>query len=305
MPTPTKRYPLHIGLVLPMGSHISAPRSISEMRAFAQHAEAVGLDSLWAFDHVMFRFPDQPESGAQEAWTTMALLGAATERIGIGSLVLGLRFRNPALLAKMAATLDEGLGGRLTLGVGAGWHDPEYEAFGWPTDHRLGRTEEGFRILRDLLDGKRVTADGRWERADDAVLLPPPQRRLPILTSSKRGRMARIAARYADSWNGAWVARPDEPVLIERIEELHRACDEVGRDPAEIALTAGVSVRYPDADEQSPTRGRGDIMGEPGEVAQRLAAFEEAGYAQVMVWLGPMDGRGLDRLAESVAIMRG
>jgi alkanesulfonate monooxygenase SsuD/methylene tetrahydromethanopterin reductase-like flavin-dependent oxidoreductase (luciferase family) len=287
-----------------MGSHIGGPRPIAELRTFARHAESVGLDSLWVFDHLLFRFSDQPESGAHEAWTTLTMLGAGTERIGIGSLMLGMRLRNPGLLAKMAVTLDEATGGRLTLGVGGGWHDPELEAFGWPTDHRLGRTEEGLHILRGLLDGQRVSFDGRWERADDAVLLPPPQRRIPILTSSKMGRMARFAARYADAWNGAWVARPDEPVLVERVEELRRACDEVGRDFAQIELTAGVSVRYPDADEPSPTRGRGDISGEPAQVAERLQSFAEAGYSQVIVWLGPMDGHGLDRLAEAVAIMR-
>lgn len=295
---------MRIGVVLPMGSHIGPPRPFDEVRAFARHAEALGLDSLWVFDHVILRFPDQPEAGTLEGWTTLALLAAATERIGIGSLVLGLRFRNPALLAKMAVTLDEASGGRLTLGVGAGWHEPEYDAFGWPNDHRLGRTEESLAILRGLLDGDRVTYTGRWERADDAVLLPPPARRIPILSSSRRGRMARIVARYADAWNGAWMARPDDPELVARVEELHRACDEVGRDPAEIELTAGVSVRYPDADEPSPTRGRGDISGEPAAVAESLAAFAEGGYSQLMVWLGPMDQHGLDRLAESVALLR-
>ncbi len=229
--TTAVRYHLDIGVVLPVGSHISAPRPIAEVRAFAQHAEAVGLDAVWVFDHLLFRFPGQPESGAHEAWTTMALLGAATERIGIGSLVLGARLRNPGLLAKMAATLDEGIGGRLTLGIGGGWHDPELEAFGLPIDHRLGRTEEAMHILRGLLDGERVTVEGDWERADDAVLLPPPGRRIPILSASKKGRMARIAARYADAWNGAWVAHPHHPDLVERVEELYRACDEVGRDP--------------------------------------------------------------------------
>jgi alkanesulfonate monooxygenase SsuD/methylene tetrahydromethanopterin reductase-like flavin-dependent oxidoreductase (luciferase family) len=218
--------------------------------------------------------------------------------------VLGLRFRNPALLAKMAVTLDDASGGRLTLGVGSGWHDPEYEAFGWPTDHRLGRTEEGLAVLRGLLDGDRVSYDGRWIHADEAVLIPPPARRIPILTASKMGRMARIAARYADIWNAAWVPSPDHPTLVERLDELHRACDEVGRNPAEIALTAGVSVRYPDADEPSPTRGRGDITGEPAEIADRLAAFAEAGYSEAIVWLGPTNERGLDRLAKAVAILR-
>ncbi len=295
---------MKIGLALPMGSHIGPPQPYDAIRSFALHAEQLGFDGLWSFDHVIFRFPDEPERGTPEAWTTMAMLAEATSTIGIGSLVLGLRFRNPALLAKMAQTLDEASGGRLTLGVGGGWHDPEYEAFGWPTDHRLGRAEESFAVLRALLDGERVTFDGRWVQTDDAVLLPTPTRRIPILSASKMGRMARIVARHADIWNSAWMARPDDPTQLERLAELHRACEEVGRDPARIALSAGVSVRYDDADEPSPTRGRGDIEGEPTQIAERLAAFADAGYSEVIAWLGPMNERGLDRLAEATAILR-
>ena len=130
---------MKIGLVLPVGSHSSTPEPYPFIRSFARRAEDAGFDSVWAFDHVLFRMPGQAERGALEPWTILALLGEATTRIEIGSLVLGIRFRNPALLAKMAVTLDDAIGGRLTLGVSAGWHDPEYVAFGIPTDHRLGR----------------------------------------------------------------------------------------------------------------------------------------------------------------------
>jgi alkanesulfonate monooxygenase SsuD/methylene tetrahydromethanopterin reductase-like flavin-dependent oxidoreductase (luciferase family) len=294
-----------IGLVLPMGSHASPPDPYPVVRSFALRAEDLGFDSLWAFEHLIFRFPDQPERGTHEAWTTMALLGEATSRIGIGSLVLAMRFRNPGLLAKMAVTLDEAIGGRLVLGVSAGWHEPEFEAFGFPNDHRLGRTEEGLHILRGLLDGERVTHEGRWVQARAAVLLPPPQRRIPLLSASRKGRMARIAARYADLWNGAWVASPDDEVLVARLADLERACEEVGRDPGAIARTAGVSVRYADADLPGPTGDRArDLMGEPAAIADGLGAFEDAGFAHLMVWLEPMNERSLDRLAEAVAILR-
>lgn len=176
---------MKIGLVLPMGSHASPPEPYPTVRSFTRHAEDLGFDSVWVFEHVLFRFPGEPERGTLEAWTTLAMLGEATNRIELGSLVLGIRLRNPALLAKMAATLDDAAGGRLTLGVGAGWHDPEYEAFGYPLDNRLGRTDEALGILRDLLDGKRVTHAGRWISARDAVLLPPPARRIPILSSAR------------------------------------------------------------------------------------------------------------------------
>jgi probable F420-dependent oxidoreductase len=295
-----------IGLVLPMGSHSSAPEPYPVVRSFAQRAEASGFDSLWAFEHVIFRFPGQPERGALEAWTILAMLGEATARVEIGPLVLGARFRNPALLAKMTATLDDATGGRLTLGVGAGWHDPEYQAFGYPLDNRLGRTEEALHVLRALLDGERVTYEGRWVQADDAVLLPPPSRRIPILSSARAGRMMRIVARVADSWNGAWVARPDDPLLVGRMTELDQACEEVGRDPATLERSAGVSVRYPDADLPGPTGNREkDLMGDASAIAAGLRAFRDAGFAHVMVWLEPMSERSVERLAESVALLRG
>ena len=113
---------MKIGLVLPMGSHSSTPEPYSFIKSFTKRAEESGFDAVWAFEHVIFRMPGQAERGALEAWTIMAMLGEATTRIEIGSLVLGMRFRNPALLAKMAVTLDDAIGGRLTLGVSAGWH---------------------------------------------------------------------------------------------------------------------------------------------------------------------------------------
>ena len=119
-------------------------------------------------------------------------------------------FRNPALLAKMAATLDHISDGRLILGLGCGWHDPEYEAFGYPTDHRVGRFEEALAIIRDLVRDGRAELDGRWERATDAVLAPPARPDLPILIAAKRPRMLELTARHADAWNLAWFGLPDE-----------------------------------------------------------------------------------------------
>ena len=116
--------------------------SYAEIRRFALDAEAAGLDSLWIVDHVLYRFAGQGTQGVQECWTTAAALAEATSRIELGTLVVCTEYRNPALLAKMAVNVDALSGGRLTLGLGAGWHDPEYEAFGYPTDHKVGRFEE-------------------------------------------------------------------------------------------------------------------------------------------------------------------
>jgi len=295
-----------VGLILPMGSHANQPGTWAEIRAWALAAEASGFDSLWAFDHAIFRFPDQPERGALEPWTILSLLAATTTCIELGSLVLGMRFRHPAILAKAAVTLDAAAGGRLTLGVGAGWHDPEYQAFGFPLDNRLNRTEEGFAILRGLLAGERVTYPGRFWQTDDAVLLPPPERRIPLLSSARGGRMMRIVARYTDAWNGAWVARPDDPVLAARNAELTEACHEVGRDPADVARTVGVSIRFPEADLPGPSGNREkDLMGDTAALAAGLAAFAEAGYAHAMIWPEPFTLASVDRIAEALRVLRG
>ena len=212
-----------VGVYVPVGNHAArAPAlagcpGVRDAGGGARPRRAVGAD------HTLFRFPGAPERGAHDAWSVLAALAAATSTIPIGTLVLGLRFRNPALLAKMAATTDEISGGRLTLGVGAGWHDPEYEAFGYPLDHRLGRTEEAFELLVRLIREGRASMDGRWVHAADAAILPPARSDMRILSSARGGRMVGIVARFADATNIAWVARPSDPVLLERMAGLDRS----------------------------------------------------------------------------------
>jgi alkanesulfonate monooxygenase SsuD/methylene tetrahydromethanopterin reductase-like flavin-dependent oxidoreductase (luciferase family) len=297
-----------VGVMVPVGNHAGEPRPWRDVLAFARRAEAVGLDGLWIPDHTLFRFPDAPERGAHEAWSVVAALAAGTTTIPLGTLVLGLRFRNPALLAKMAATTDEIAGGRLTLGVGAGWHDPEYEAFGYPLDHRLGRTEEAFELLVRLIREGRASMDGRWVSAADAAILPPARPDMRILSSARGGRMVRIVARFADAANIAWVARPTDPVLVQRMAGLDDACHAIGRDPATLERTVGVSVRYPDASapgaSPDPTKRIEGDPDDPAVVADALRVFSDAGYPELMVWLEPMDLGAVDRLAASLDLLR-
>ncbi len=299
---------MKVGVLLPMGNHGSAPEPWPDVLAYAQRAEALGLDSLWIVDHVLFRFPGGPERGIHEAWSVLAALAAATSRIGLGTLVLGLRMRNPALLAKMAATTDEISGGRLTLGVGAGWHDPEYSAFGYPLDHRLGRTEEAFELLVRLVKDGRATIDGQWVRADDAAILPPGRSSMRILSAGRGPRMLGMVARLADAANVAWMGRPTDPVLVERMAALDRGCEAIGRDPLTLERTVGVSIRYPDAvtDGPSPDRSKNldGALDSALPVADGLRAFADAGYPEVMVWPEPTNIAALERLAESVALIR-
>ena len=299
---------MKIGVLLPMGNHGAAPEPWPQVIEFARRAESLGLDALWVVDHTLFRFPGAPERGSHEAWSVLAALVAATTRVELGTLVLGLRFRNPALLAKMAATTDEISGGRLTLGVGAGWHDPEYAAFGYPLDHRLGRTEEAFELLVRLIKEGRASMHGDYVHAEDAAILPPARPSLRILSSGRGPRMMGIVARLADTSNIAWMGRPADPVLMERMAALDRACEAIDRDPATLERTVGISVRYPDAivDGPSPDRSKNldGSLDSAQPVADGLRAFADAGYPEAMVWLEPMNIAALERLAESVALLR-
>jgi alkanesulfonate monooxygenase SsuD/methylene tetrahydromethanopterin reductase-like flavin-dependent oxidoreductase (luciferase family) len=224
-----------------------------------------------------------------EAWSVLAALAAATERVELGQLVMCMSFRNPALLAKMAVTVDEISGGRLTLGVGAGWHDPEYLAFGFPTDHRVSRFEEGLEIMIPLLRGETVTFNGRFHTVTEAVLLPPPSRRIPLLIASKGERMLRLTARHADAWNTAWFQRPDER-FGRRVADFEKALGAQGRERSSVRVTVGVDVRDADLPE---ARGR---------LAVALGAFADLGVDDVIVALQPMTVASLDRLAEGISL---
>jgi alkanesulfonate monooxygenase SsuD/methylene tetrahydromethanopterin reductase-like flavin-dependent oxidoreductase (luciferase family) len=266
-----------------------------QVRTFGQHAEAVGLDSLWVCDHLL---SGPPEEGMHEGWTILAALAASTRRLELGQLVTCTSFRPPALLAKMATTADTVSGGRLILGLGAGWYDPEYTAFGYPTDHRAGRFGEAIRIIGPLLHREPVTLAGRYYQVRDAVLCPPPDRPIPILVAAKGRRMLRLTARYADAWNTAWYGLPDE-LLRRRLAGLHAALEAEGRDPATLRRTVGMEVRDPGATDPGADRGAG-FGGSVDELARAIDAHERLGFDDLIVQLAPKTTRSLDRLAEAL-----
>jgi alkanesulfonate monooxygenase SsuD/methylene tetrahydromethanopterin reductase-like flavin-dependent oxidoreductase (luciferase family) len=296
---------MKVGVGLPVGNHRgTTPAPYPTIRSLALQAEAVGLDSVWVYDHLLFRLPGLADSGAHEGWSILAALAEATERIELGMLVTGLRLRNPGLLAKMAATVDQVSDGRLVLGVGAGWHDPELEAFGYPTDHRIGRFEEAVQVLRPLLRTGAATFDGRWVTARSAVLLPPARPDIPILIAARAGRMMRLVARYADWSNVAWFASADDPLLTERSAMLDEACRTEGRDPVSLLRTVGIYVRLPGATAPSPVRSQQDAPEITEDPMATLRGFADAGFAHGMVWLDPIDERSLDQLGAAVATLR-
>ena len=294
--------------MLPIGEQEKVRRALpwGELREMALAAEESRLDSVWAADHLVFQ-DDGTWSGIHESWTILTAVAAITERVEIGPLVLALPVRNPAVTAKMAAALDEVSGGRLILGVGCGWHEPEFDAFDFPFDHRVGRFEEALSILLGLLRNGEVTFKGRWHRAN-ARLLPPGPRPTgpPILIAGKRPRMLRLAARHADAWNAAWYGRREEAKELERrIAALHEACSEVGRDPDEISLSAGLFVHFPalpdPAYEDAPTNA---ITGDADEVGRELAAYRELGMEHLIVHLWPPTAAAVTELGRAAEVAR-
>lgn len=291
---------MKVGIVL----DVDAPGGVWEWRRVRENAvraEAEGLDSVWVPDHFFYKPPEGEAIGLEESWTVLSAVAGITERVELASIVLCSAFRNPGLMANMASTLDAVSGGRLTLGVGAGWHDPEFEAYGYPADHKVGRFEEWIQVVVPLLRGETIDFDGRWYQAREAVVVPPPARRIPILIAGNRPRMMRLVARHADAWNTAWFGRPDDR-LHERLRDLDAALEAEGRDPASLERTVGLIVRDPDqpgGDEESP------FSGSVEELAELLREHEALGFAHAIVIVQPGTERSIERLAEAVRLSRG
>lgn len=271
---------MKVGLMLPQAPEDGDGATWQQILALARLAEDGGADSLWVADHFLYRPDDGSEVGYHEAWTLLAALAAGTTRIELGSLVLATSFRPAGLVAKMAATLNEVAGGRLILGLGCGWHEPEYRAFGYPFDHRVGRFEAALDAIVSLLRGDRLTVDGEWLSLDDAVLLPP--QRLdppPVLVAAKGERMLRLTARHAALWQTAWFGLPNER-WTERLAAFRRACDAERRDPATIGMTVGVDVGSPTTD--GPPN---SLPLDPAAIADGLAAWASEGVDHVQLGL--------------------
>lgn len=284
------------------------------LREAALWAEASGFDSLWVDDHLLN--DEGPEDDPKfECWTTLAALAAITHRPTVGALVGATTLRNPGLVAKMVATLDHISGGRAVLGLGAGWLEREHEAFGFDfgasPGERLDRLDEALGLLRRLLDGERVTHDGRFYHFQDAVSCPRPlQPRLPILVGgSGPHKTLRIVARRADLWN----AYGSLEGLTASAAILDQRCAEIGRDPASIERTANLNVvvRHTRAEAEAawtallgrhqPIDGEDslDLAGSPDEVAAGLRAYLAAGFSHLIwVFRDPWDAETLAALPD-------
>ena len=299
--------PLRVGVQLP---HVEYVASWSEHVEMAQLAEAIGVDALWLGDHLLYRSGGRPERGPWEAWSMLAALAAVTSRVYLGPLVACTSFHQPTMLAKMAATVDEVSGGRLVLGLGAGWNEAEYRAFGIPFDHRVSRFEEAFTIIRTLLREGAVDFHGRYYEAEDCALVPrgPRPAGPRLMVGSNGERMLRITLPHVDAWTSWFTAFHNDPArLPPLLARVDATCRSVGRDPSEVTRSVAVLVAFPDA----VGRGRNDptadpvrpLPASPAELAERLCAFAAVGIDEVQLVLDPITPASIEALGPMLEIL--
>ncbi len=298
--------PCKVGVFLPIveGQMDGATPHWSDVAAMAQRAEEIGLDSVWIPDHLIFRFTEETET-TWECMAVLAALAAATKRVEIGTLVICTGFRSPALLASMANTIDDISNGRLILGIGAGYHEPEYRAFGFPYDHRASRFEEALHIIATLLRERKIDYEGKYYSARECELRisgPRPQGP-PIMVGTTGERMLGFTAKYADLWNRYLVFGNSNASEIPPLRAtVDAACAAVGRDPATLGRTASVLVDFINRPETPPIHNRPHanptaITGTPEEIAAQLRAFADEGISHVQIWTSPRTVEGIEQLA--------
>jgi len=296
---------LRVGIQLP---EVEREVRWPEYLAMARAAEAAGFDTLWLGDHLLYRYGDGSTRGPWEVWTMLSALAASTSRIRLGPLVAATAFHAPPMLAKLAATVDEISGGRLILGLGAGWNETEFRAFGFPFDHRISRFEEAFTIVRTLLRDGSIDFDGRFFQARDCELQPKPARPggPPLMVGSVGPRMLEITLPHVELWNVWYRDSNNSPAGLEPIlRDLDAACRKVGRDPATLEKTSAVLVRLPGG----TGRVMGDttqkdvppVQGSPAEIAARLREYAALGLAEVQLVVDPITIESIQSLAPVLA----
>jgi len=308
--------PLKVGLFLLTFDGITPagmPRW-DDLKSIAQRAEAVGFDSLWVPDHMLFSDAriDGERVAVWECWSILAALAAATSRIELGTLVACTSFRNPTLLAKMADTVDEISNGRLTLGLGAGYMEAEFRAFGYPFENLMGRFEEALQIIRALLRTGAVDFKGKYYEARECELLRrgPRPTGPPIMIGARphRPRALRLTAQYADLWNVFPCSEPDK--IVPMIQAVDAACNKLGRDPATLERTSTVLFDVPASPKGASLAAWrkfraacGPQGGSPEELADTLRAFARAGVGHVQLWLDPYSLAGIDAFAPVLELL--
>ncbi|GAA0448068.1 LLM class F420-dependent oxidoreductase [Paractinoplanes deccanensis] len=292
--------PYRVGVQLPeIERHVAWP----ELAEMARTAERVGFDSLWVGDHLLYDLPEGGVRGPWEAWTSLAGLAAVTERVELGPLVAATPFHAPAMLAKQAATVDAISGGRLIVGLGAGWNRREFDAFGFPYDHRVSRFEEAFTIVRRLLRDGHADFHGTYYDAADCTLDPRPVRPggPPLWLGSVGPRMLSIGLPHVDAWNVWWSDYGNTPAGFAEVRaRVEEAAAAAGRAPGEVEATAAVLLRLPGGTgRQTRTR---PVEGSPADIARHLAAMAEAGATHLQLVVDPITVESIEWLGQVLAI---
>ena len=300
---------MKVGVQLP---EVERPVRWPELREMALTAERIGLDSVWVGDHLLYRDDGHPPRGPWEAWSQLAALAALTERVELGPLVAATSFHAPAMLAKKAATVDEISGGRLILGLGAGWNRPDYDAFGFPYDHRVSRFAEAFEIIRRLLETGHCDFHGTYYDVDRAELLPAGTRPggPPLMVGSIGERMLSLTLPHVAAWNAwyDWFGNSVEGYRPVR-DQVDAACRAAGRDSAAVERTVALLVTFTDAE----GRQGGDvaepdlatIAGDPDTLGSVLRAFAAEGVGHVQLVLDPITVETIEALAPTISAVRG
>ena len=301
-PDPAKGRRLRIGVQLPeVERHVAWP----EYLAMARAAEAVGFDSVWVGDHLLYRGDGREARGPWDAWSLLAAIAATTEHVRLGSLVACTAFAPPGLLARKAAAVQEISGGRLVLGLGAGWNETEFRAFGIPFDHRASRFAESFEVIRRLLAGEQVTYEGRFERLRDAVLLPGPAVPPPLMIGSTGERVLRVALAHADAWN-AWYdlyGNTPEGFAKENTRVTHLV-REAGRQPSDVLRSATVFVTLEHGGRDRPhTQDVRPLTGSPRTIAAGLVDLAAAGVEEAILVVSPIGERSIRELGDVVGTL--
>ena len=308
----SKSRPLKLGLILPesegdLGGRTPRWNDYVEMSGLA---EDIGLDSIWFVDHLLYRgeATQVRQQGVWECWSILAALAAVTSRVEIGSLVTPTTFRNPAIFAKQVDAVEEISGGRVILGLGAGWHNEEYQAFGVPFKMLVSRFEEAFHIIRSLLQEGSVNFEGKYYSARDCELAPrgPRPKGPPLMIGSSGPRMLGITLPWVDSWNTWLCDERNSPDEIPPLRELVDArCRDVGRDPATLGRSCSIAID-PTGKRDVPSNLDADLQalsGPPEVVAQAIRAFADEGIDHIQAYMVPSTIESVEWLAKVIEIL--
>jgi probable F420-dependent oxidoreductase len=300
--------PLKVGVQLPEVERVARWPEILDM---ARALDDLGFDSLWLGEHLLYRWPDRAPRGPWEAWGMLAALAAVTTRVELGPLVACTAFHNPAVVAKRADTIDEISGGRFVLGLGAGWNETEFRAFGIPFDHRIDRFEEAFTIIHGLLANGAIDFEGRYYSARDCELLPrgPRAGGPPLMIGSTGERMLRITTPHVAAWNAWFADFANSPAGVGALRtKVDAACAEVGRDPAAIERTVAILVGMPGGSgrtmgDDAAARANPPLQGSPEQMADELRAYAREGISHIQLVIDPINRESIERFAPVLRLL--